>query len=98
VLGALEETENAMTAFGRQRARRDYLREASAASQQAAKLARERYQNGVADFLTVLDAERVMLEAESRQAESETLTAVALVDIYRALGGGWETNGRVSAK
>lgn len=98
VLGALEETENAMTSFGRQRARRDFLREASAASQQAAKLARERYQNGVADFLTVLDAERVMLEAESRQAESETLTAVALVAIYKALGGGWETNGRVSAK
>ncbi|RBP35912.1 multidrug efflux system outer membrane protein [Roseimicrobium gellanilyticum] len=98
VLGALEETENAMTSFGRQRARRDFLREASAASQQAAKLARERYQNGVADFLTVLDAERVMLEAESRQAESETLTAVALVAIYKSLGGGWETNGRVSAK
>ncbi|QIF01393.1 efflux transporter outer membrane subunit [Roseimicrobium sp. ORNL1] len=98
VLGALEETENAMTSFGRQRARRDFLREASSASQQAAKLARERYQNGVADFLTVLDAERVMLEAESRQAESETLTAVALVAIYKSLGGGWETNGRVSAK
>ena len=96
VLGALEETENAMTSFGRQRARRDFLREASAASQQAAKLARERYQNGVADFLTVLDAERVMLEAESRQAESETLTATSLVAIYKALGGGWETNGRSS--
>lgn len=93
VLGALEETENSLTEFGRQRARRDFLREASAASQQAAKLARERYQNGVADFLTVLDAERVMLEAESLQAESETLTATSLVAIYKALGGGWETNG-----
>lgn len=94
VLGALEETENALTEFGRQRARRNFLREASAASQQAAKLARERYQNGVADFLTVLDAERVMLEAESFQAESETATATSLVAIYKALGGGWETNGK----
>ncbi len=93
VLGALEETENALTEFGRQRARRNYLRQASADSQQAAKLARERYQNGVADFLTVLDAERVMLEAETLQAESETRTATTLVSIYKALGGGWEPSG-----
>lgn len=94
VLNALEETENALVSFGRQRARRNFLREAANASEQAAKLARERYQNGVEDFLTVLDAERVLLEAQALQAESETLTATSLVAIYKALGGGWETNGR----
>lgn len=94
VLGALEETENALVAFGRQRARRNYLRESANASQQAADLARERYQNGVADFLTVLDAQRELLNAQSQLAESETLTATSLVAIYKALGGGWETNGR----
>lgn len=95
VLGALEETENALVSFGRQRARRNFLREAANASQQAADLARERYQNGVADFLTVLDAQRELLNAQSQLAESETLTATSLVAIYKALGGGWETNGRV---
>ncbi|TLD68488.1 efflux transporter outer membrane subunit [Phragmitibacter flavus] len=94
VLGALEETENALVAYGRQRARRNYLRESANASQQAADLARERYQNGVADFLTVLDAQRELLDAQSQLAESETLTATSLVAIYKALGGGWETNGR----
>jgi outer membrane protein, multidrug efflux system len=44
----------------------------------------------VADFLTVLDAERTMLEAQDRLARSETETATALVAIYKALGGGWE--------
>jgi multidrug efflux system outer membrane protein len=49
-----------------------------------------RYQFGVADFLTVLDAERTLLEAQDRLADSETLTATALVGVYKALGGGWE--------
>lgn len=93
VLGALEETEDALVSFGRQRARRELLREAATASEQAAKLARERYQTGVATFLEVLDAERVMLEAQSRLALSETQTATAVVQIYKALGGGWEGSG-----
>ncbi|MEZ0387948.1 MAG: efflux transporter outer membrane subunit [Verrucomicrobium sp.] len=94
VLGALEETENALVEFGRQRARRNYLNEAASASEQAANLARERYQNGVADFLTVLDAERVLLEAQSLLAESQTATATSQVAIYKALGGGWEGGGK----
>jgi outer membrane protein, multidrug efflux system len=44
----------------------------------------------VADFLTVLDAERTLLESQDRLADSETLTATALVAVYKALGGGWE--------
>jgi outer membrane protein, multidrug efflux system len=44
----------------------------------------------VADFLAVLDAERTLLEAQDRLADSETLTATALVAVYKARGGGWE--------
>jgi multidrug efflux system outer membrane protein len=47
----------------------------------------------VADFLTVLDAERTLLEAQDRLAESETRTATALIAVYKALGGGWEYGG-----
>lgn len=90
VLTALEETENALVGFGLLRIRRNHLRDAATASEQAAKLARDRFQNGVADFLTVLDAERVMLEAQNQQAQSETATATSMVSIYKALGGGWE--------
>jgi multidrug efflux pump len=90
VLVALEETENALVDFTRQQARRDSLRSAAEASEKAVHLARQRYQFGVADFLTVLDAERTLLEAQDRLAESETRTATALVAVYKALGGGWE--------
>lgn len=93
VITALEETENSLVEFGLLRIRRNHLRDAATASEQAAKLARDRFQNGVADFLTVLDAERVMLEAQNQQAQSETGTATALVGIYKALGGGWEPSG-----
>jgi multidrug efflux system outer membrane protein len=44
----------------------------------------------VADFLTVLDAERTLLAAQDQLADSATRTATALVVVYKALGGGWE--------
>jgi multidrug efflux system outer membrane protein len=90
VLLALEETENALVDFQRQQARRDLLRTVVQASQKAAGLARLRYQFGVSDFLAVLDAERTRLVAEDLLADSETRTALTLIAVYKALGGGWE--------
>ena len=90
VLTALQETEDALVDYGRQRARRDFLGEAAKSSEQAAKLARDRFQNGASSFLEVLDTERSMLIAQSELATSETNTATALVAIYKALGGGWQ--------
>ena len=71
VLIALEETETALVNFGRQQFRRDFLRESAQASEKATSLARLRYQYGVSDFLTVLDAERTLLQARisSRRAK-----------------------------
>ena len=45
---------------------------------------------GVADFLTVLDAERRLLSAQDQLADRDTRTATALVAVYKALGEGWE--------
>jgi len=42
----------------------------------------------VTDFLSVLDAERTLLEAQDRLAASQTRTATAYVAVYTALGGG----------
>jgi hypothetical protein len=43
---------------------------------------------GVADFLTVLDAERTLLSAQDQLADSDSRTATALVAVYKTLGGG----------
>jgi multidrug efflux system outer membrane protein len=90
VLTSLEETENALVDFGRTQTRRDYLREAVRASETAATLARQRFEAGATDFLTVLDSERVMLVARDQFARSQTSTATSLLAVYKALGGGWE--------
>ncbi|MCX7825425.1 MAG: efflux RND transporter permease subunit, partial [Verrucomicrobiae bacterium] len=90
VLLALEETENALVEYGRSQARRAYLRASARSAEQAVKLADNRYQSGIADFLQVLDAQRSQLSIEEQLAQSETRTATALVALYKALGGGWE--------
>ena len=45
---------------------------------------------GVADVLTVLDAERTRLSAQDQLADRDTRPATALVAVYKALGGGWD--------
>ncbi|MCK9394434.1 MAG: efflux transporter outer membrane subunit [Methylobacter sp.] len=92
VLRALEETENALVNYNRERARRDLLATAAQASERAHKLAHLRFEEGVSDFLTVLDVELRLLQDQDRLAQSETATATALAALYKALGGGWESN------
>jgi outer membrane protein TolC len=55
-------------------------------------LARARYNEGVSEFLTVLDAERTLLQADQQYATSTTNVALDLVQLFKALGGGWETD------
>ncbi|HEU4654968.1 MAG TPA: efflux transporter outer membrane subunit [Steroidobacteraceae bacterium] len=90
VLQALEETDASLTNYAKALVKEQHVRESADASTQAARLARARYDSGVADFLTVLDAERTALESEDRLARSETQTATALLAVYKALGGGYE--------
>ncbi len=89
VLRALQETDESMTTYAKSRIKQQYLQSSAAASAQAAQLARARFDNGAADFLTVLDTERTLLEAEDRLAQGETQTATALLAMYKALGGGF---------
>jgi multidrug efflux system outer membrane protein len=91
VLNALEETENALVNYNRERARRALLTTAAKASERAHQLAHLRFQEGVTDFLTVLDTEQRLLQDQDRLAQSETATATALAALYKALGGGWES-------
>jgi outer membrane protein, multidrug efflux system len=90
VLTALEDTEGALINHSTARAREAALAEAAEASGVATRLARLRYEEGVADFLQVLDAERTQLEAEDLLAQSRSDSATSLVAVYKALGAGWQ--------
>lgn len=89
VLRALEETDASLTDYAKARIKQQHLQASANSSTEAATLARARFESGVADFLTVLDAERTMLAAEDQLARSETQTATALLAMYKSLGGGF---------
>ncbi len=91
VLTALEETEDALVAYSGEQERRNRLERAIAADRTALDLAREQYRAGLADFLTVLDAERVLAGNEDQLAQSRTAVVTRLISLYKALGGGWST-------
>ena len=90
VLAALHEVDNALTAYQAEQRRREQLQQAVAQNRRALGLARDRYTQGVIDFLQVLDVQRSLLAAEQQFTDSTTTVSTNLVQIYKALGGGWE--------
>jgi NodT family efflux transporter outer membrane factor (OMF) lipoprotein len=91
VLGAWHEVDNALTAYRTEQARRNELVQAVAQNQRALSLAQSRYQEGVADFLQVLTAQQNLLSTQQQLALATTNVSANLVAVYKALGGGWET-------
>ncbi|MPZ16928.1 MAG: efflux transporter outer membrane subunit [Luteitalea sp.] len=87
VLLALEETENALVSYREEQQRLLRLGEQVRESTRAADIARVRYKEGVADFLSLLDAERTQLEAEDAVAQAEVGVYTSVVAVYKALGG-----------
>jgi len=92
VLRALQEVDDALTAYRAEQVRRAELIEAVKESTRALGIAQSRYRLGVADFLSVLDAQRNMLVSRQLLADSTTTVSTNLVALYKALGGGWETD------
>jgi multidrug efflux system outer membrane protein len=90
ILLALEETEGALARFAAAKQRRDYLKVSVDQSGKAVAIARTQYENGLIDLLPVLDAQRVALLAQVELVASETNLLSSLVQLFKALGGGWD--------
>lgn len=90
VLTAWHEVDNALTAYQAEQSRRDELIKAVRDSQRALTLAQSRYEQGVADFLAVLETQRLLLGTQQQLQISTTNMSENLVALYKALGGGWE--------
>jgi NodT family efflux transporter outer membrane factor (OMF) lipoprotein len=93
VLTAFKEVEDALTTVGTSAARTASLRRAVAEASEAFRLAQLSYGAGAVDFLTVLDAQRTLLDSRDSlvQAELERFTTAA--GLFKALGGGWAEGG-----
>ena len=89
VLTALSEVEDSIIACRRTTERLATLERATAAAREAAKLAQQRYEAGETDILTVLDAQRSLLGLEDSLFTVRANRAIAYIQLYKALGGGW---------
>src|SRR6185503_14438940 len=87
MLLALEETETALVSYRQRQERLVKLTDEVRESARAAGIARVRYREGVADFLSLLDAERTELQAEDSAAQAEADVFTGIVGLYRAVGG-----------
>ena len=90
VLSAWHDVVNSLTAYKTEQVRRERLRAQVEHAKQALVLARSRYEQGVAEFTTLLDDARTVLSAEQQLAQSQANVSVDLIALYKALGGGWE--------
>ena len=72
--------------------RQQALREASDQARIAAGISRAQLREGRADFLVVLDAERTLAGAEADLAQADAQVAETQIDLFRALGGGWQNS------
>lgn len=91
VLRALQEAENAMGSFIRSRQRLTLLQEAAEAAGRSTKLALAQYNAGSTDFTTVVSAQTTQYQQENNVAAAAGNTALQAVALFRALGGGWQT-------
>ena len=92
VLTALSEVENALVSVQRNGERLVILEKAGAAAREAATLARQQYEAGQIDFLSVLDSERTLLGLEQQQVTTTADRTIAHIQLYKALGGGWSSD------
>jgi len=91
VLKALEEVENVLTAYAEEGIRSDSLGAAEEAAAQAAALAQHKYEAGLTDFTSVLEAQRSLRSFQYQLARSQGTVTSNLIRLYKALGGGWES-------
>jgi NodT family efflux transporter outer membrane factor (OMF) lipoprotein len=88
-LVALQEVETALTRYARELDRRTALRRARDESLRARDLGRMRFNEGIDNFLTVIDTERTLAGLEAQLAQSDAAVTTYQIDLFRALGGGW---------
>jgi NodT family efflux transporter outer membrane factor (OMF) lipoprotein len=90
VVVAVQDADAAISSFEARERRLKNLADAMSASKRAVSLAQQRYDRGLTDFLNVVDAERQQYSLEDEYTASQQSAADAFINLYKALGGGWE--------
>ena len=90
VLQAVGEAETAMTAYVQEKERNAILKRAVEAAAISVDQTQTLYKSGLTDFQNVLNMERDLFQQQNAQASSEGEIALRMIDIFRAVGGGWQ--------
>jgi multidrug efflux system outer membrane protein len=89
VLSAVQDVEDAIVAYVKEKTRRTALASAVASYTKAADLSEQLYKAGTADYSEVLTAQRSLQSAQDSLAQSEATLATAYITLAKSLGGGW---------
>ncbi|KPJ99636.1 MAG: RND transporter [Desulfobacterales bacterium SG8_35] len=89
ILTALREVEDALVTTQKAREKLQAQKRRIKALSDYASLARLRYDNGYASYIEVLDAERSLFDSELNAVRTQSEVIVGLINIYKAMGGGW---------
>ncbi|MFP5230737.1 MAG: efflux transporter outer membrane subunit [Acidobacteriota bacterium] len=90
IAGAFRDVSNALIALNKERATREQQTLLVAAAQDATRLARTRYQGGATSYLEVLTTDSNLFSAQLNLVNAQEGEALSMVQLYGALGGGWE--------
>lgn len=90
IINAVQQVDTAIDAYAAERSRLHGLDDAMLAAQRAVDLAHERYDRGLTDFLNVVDAERQFYTLQDEYAAAQVAQGEQFVNLYKALGGGWQ--------
>jgi multidrug efflux system outer membrane protein len=97
VLGAVRDTEDALTRYTTEQQRLIQLERAVASGNSSASLARQQYRAGLVTYVDVLTAQANALSAQDQLEQSRQALATDLVSLYKALGGGWQDTDSATA-
>ncbi len=90
VLNALREVSDALITGEKEAGAQDRQGRAVAAYKEAVKISTERYRLGSVDYYVVLQEQQLLFPAENTLVELQIGRLLAVVQLYRALGGGWQ--------
>jgi NodT family efflux transporter outer membrane factor (OMF) lipoprotein len=90
ILVALQETQDAVSQIQELTTQRDELRQAVAEEERSYRLVNRAYEGGVSSYLEVLDVERSLLTDRAALTVVEGARLVAMVSLFKSLGGGWQ--------
>lgn len=93
ILNALQETDDALDRVQTTRHRESLQQTVRDRAEQTLALTELRYREGSDDLLTLLDAQRTLFQTRDQLVSLRLQRLLATVDLYRALGGGWQSPG-----